>query len=136
MSQDCIFCKIISGDEPAHIVYRNADVIAFFPRCMAVKGHTLIVPTEHFRDIFELPDDVGATIIRVSKELGFHYRKAFGLDGMNLMNASGKASQQSVFHFHFHLLPRFEDDQLDTWPKLPGWTGDIAELKSLLEIKK
>lgn len=135
MIENCIFCRIISGDEPGHIVYRDADVIGFFPKYMEVKGHTLIVPTKHFRDIFELPDDVGSAVMRLSKELGLHYREAIGSDGVNLMNASGKSSQQSVFHFHFHLLPRFEDDHLNTWPRLPGWTGDIAELKSLLELK-
>ena len=134
MSENCIFCRIISGIEPAKLVYRDANVIAFFPRSMQVKAHTLIIPVHHYTDIFDMPEDISSELMRVSRHLGLHYNEKLGSEGINLMNASGKAAQQSIFHFHFHLLPRFSDDGLDTWPKLPTWEGNSMELLKILKV--
>ncbi|MEZ5490285.1 MAG: HIT domain-containing protein [Gammaproteobacteria bacterium] len=132
MQTDCIFCRIISGSEQARVIYEDARSIAFFPRTLYSKGHTLILPKEHYSDIFDMPGEIASSLMKTSKKLSEKYRKILGCEGVNLMNASGAAAQQSVFHFHFHLMPRFIDDGINTWPGLDPWEGDIDGLEKLL----
>ena len=134
MSAGCIFCKIIEGSEQARIIYQDSRSIAFLPRTLFSKGHTLVVPKQHYSDIFDMPTDVAAALMDVSIRLSEHYRNVLGCSGVNLLNASGRAAQQSVFHFHFHLMPRFSDDGLDTWPDLKPWHGDIDKLTSVMSV--
>ena len=134
MSEDCEFCKIVSGFEPEKIVYRDDDVICFFPRTQYSKGHTLVAPTAHYTDIFDIPNNISACVMNTVKVIGQHYRKAIGCEGINLMHASGVAAQQSVFHFHMHIMPRFTDDNLNTMPHVQKWEGDSVELWKLLKV--
>ena len=134
MDGDCIFCRIVAGSAPARVVYRDDEVIAFFPRVANAKGHTLIAPVRHYADVFDMPEAVGGRIMGAVRMLGEHYGRLLGADGINLLHASGAAAQQSVFHFHMHLLPRFADDGLDTWPALPEWKGELDELLELLQL--
>lgn len=88
----------------------------------------MIAPISHHADIFDLPQQVGTSILSTTKRIGEHYRTVLNAQGLNLLHASGSAAQQSVFHFHFHLLPRYEHDEIDAWPTLPKWTGDLDRL--------
>lgn len=133
---NCIFCKIINGEEPARIIYENENVICFLPKTIQVYGHTLVVPKKHYQDLYDITEDILCKLIKTVQFLTKEYKTKIGATGMNVLHASGKDGQQSVFHFHFHLLPRFKDDGLDTWPQLPKKDFDTDELWQKLKITK
>ena len=129
---NCTFCKLVRGELPALVIYEEENVIALLPKEMEVPYHTLVIPKEHFADLYNIPENIFADITRVCKQLTLDYRERIGATGMNLLHASGKDGQQSVPHFHIHLFPRFENDGIDAWPKLPEVQIDRNEtLKKL-----
>lgn len=113
---NCIFCKIIKKELPAHIVYEDEFVLAILDKDMEVYGHTLIIPKQHYKDIFDIESSILEKIIYVVKKLSIQYKKNILATGINIFNASGIDAQQSVFHFHIHILPRFSNDGLNTRP--------------------
>lgn len=115
---DCIFCQIVKRKAPANIIYENENVICFLPKKVEVYGHTLVVPKKHYADLYDIPTKILSDLVKVVQKLTIEYKQKINATGMNLIHASGKDGQQSVFHFHFHLLPRFKEDGLDTWPNL------------------
>lgn len=131
---DCVFCKIVRGEEPARVIYENEDVICFLPKKIGVYGYTLVVPRKHFQDLYDIPEELLCELIKVAQFLTREYKTKIGATGMNVLHASGKDGQQSVFHFHFHLFPRFKDDGLDTWPQLPKKDFDADEMWQKLKI--
>ena len=135
MKETCIFCDISSGQEPGRIVYRDDLTIAFFVRHHRAKGHTLICPVEHFADMFCMPQHVFTHLMGVTHQLALHYRRVLGATGVNILNASGVDAQQSVFHYHLHLLPRYPGDGIDAWPHMPEWEGDQDDLLRKVQIK-
>lgn len=130
----CKFCQIINRKIPSWIVYENEKVIAFLPDQLEVYGHTLVAPKQHYSDLYDVPEDILCELIKVSKKITIAYSEKISATGMNLMHASGVDGQQSVFHFHIHLLPRFKDDKLNTWPNLPKIETDKDELLGKLRI--
>lgn len=112
---NCIFCKINNKETPAKIVFENDDILAFVPIQQVSKGHTLIVPKNHFENIFDIDKNTLEILIAVSKDLSEQLTKENNATGINLLHASGKDAQQSVFHFHLHIVPRYENDGLDLW---------------------
>lgn len=128
MMDTCVFCKIINKEIPSYIVYENDNVLALFAKEMEVYGHTLVIPKKHYQDIYDIPEDVLSEILKVVKKIGNIYKDTLWSTWLNLLHASGKDAQQSVPHFHFHLLPRFKDDGLDTRPKLAKIEVDKDEL--------
>ncbi|MFH0805417.1 MAG: HIT domain-containing protein [Patescibacteria group bacterium] len=131
--RNCIFCKIINKKEPAKIIYEDKDVICFLPNKVEVYGHTLIASKKHYVDLYDIPEDILSKLVRVAKKLTLSYRKKINATGANLIHASGIDGEQSVFHFHFHLLPRFKNDGLSTWPKLPKIKVDRDDLLKKLK---
>ena len=131
---DCVFCKIINGEIPANIVYENGKVLAFLDINPINRGHTLIVSKKHYRDISEITEDCLKDVVVVAKKIAGAMEIGLGADGINILHASGKAAQQSVFHFHIHLVPRYRDDGLNTWPKSKYKEEDFKEVTE--EIKK
>lgn len=112
---NCIFCKINNKEAPAKIVFENDDILAFVPKEQVSKGHTLVVPKNHFENIFDIDKTTLEKLIAVSKDLSEQLIKENNATGINLLHASGKDAQQSVFHFHLHVVPRYENDGLDLW---------------------
>ena len=131
---NCKFCQIINRKIPSWIVYENEKVICFLPKKLEVYGHTLIVPKQHYTDLYDIPEDILCELIKVSKKITIAYKEKINATGMNLMHASGVNGQQSVFHFHIHILPRFKDDKLNTWPNLPKIETDKDELLEKLRF--
>jgi histidine triad (HIT) family protein len=125
---NCIFCQIIDKKVPAKIIYENENVICFLPKKVEVYGHTLVVPKKHYADLYDIPTDILCDLVQIAQKLTLEYKQKINATGMNLMHTSGKDGQQSVFHFHFHLLSRFKDDGLNTWPNLAKIEVDIDEL--------
>ncbi len=133
--ENCVFCKIIKRELPSRVVYETDDVICFLPKEVEVYGHTLIVPKKHFADLYDIPEQLLEKLTNASKKLAITYKEKIKATGANLMHASGKDGEQSVFHFHFHLLPRFKDDGLKTWPQLAKIKIDADELFEKLKLE-
>lgn len=110
---NCVICAIVAGSIPAWVVYRDADVICFLPKVMNAYGHTLIAPTTHYADIYTTLVHSLEKVMAAAQKLALHYATQIGSSGVNLLHASGASAQQSVFHLHFHLILRFEQDGLD-----------------------
>ncbi len=115
--EDCIFCQIVGGQAPASIVYEDADTIAFMDIGHVNPGHTIVAVKRHVPDIFGLDGDLAAATFRTVATVAQAIRRAFSPEGLTVLQANGRASWQSVFHFHFHVLPRHSDDGVGlTWP--------------------
>jgi histidine triad (HIT) family protein len=116
---DCVFCKIAAATADALIIHEDDRVISFLPLEPSTNGHTVLVPKAHHADIYSMPDDLLAAVISSCKLHAVRWRDQVGATGINVLHASGATGEQSVFHFHIHLFPRFADDGLSTWPSLP-----------------
>jgi len=119
MADDCIFCKIVAGELPAQRVDEDEHTIAFLDLNPWTRGHALVIPREHSPNLYEIPDDDLARTGAAAKRLARRIKERLGCDGINLINSSGPAAWQTVFHFHIHVIPRYDDDplQLPTRPK-------------------
>ena len=128
---DCIFCSIVKGDAPATKVAEDEHTIAFMDIHPWTKGHALVIPREHYTDIHEIPDETLTHVITAAKRLAEHAVDALDADGVNLLNSAGRAAWQTVFHFHLHVIPRYDDDPLEL-PVRPQ-EGDPDEIKAIAE---
>lgn len=108
--EDCVFCKIICGEIPSHKIYEDEDIYAFLDINPVTKGHTLIIPKQHFENMLDTPKEIREKVMEVAKNLALKYKKLLKVDAFNFYNASGKEANQSVFHLHLHLIPRSEND--------------------------
>ena len=106
---DCIFCKVLDGEIPSYKVYEDDNVLAFLDITQGTKGHTLIIPKKHVKNIYELDEETAREVFAVVPKLARAIKKAFNPIGLNIVNNNDKPLQ-SVFHFHIHLIPRYEDD--------------------------
>ena len=124
---DCIFCRIISGDIPGQIVDQDERTVAFMDINPATRGHALVVPRRHVRDLLEIEaDDLEATIV-AAQRLARRMPERLGAAGVNLLNSCGRAAWQTVFHFHLHVIPRYDGDPLRLpWTPGPGDPDEIA----------
>ena len=113
----CIFCKIIIGHTPADVIYEDENSIAFSPKNPIAKGHTLLIPKSHVENLFDISYQELMNLSGATKKIAQRLIDINTATGMNLLHASSKDAQQSVFHFHFHLIPRYENDGLDLWIK-------------------
>ena len=130
--EECIFCKIIEGKIPCNKVYEDEYVLAFLDINPIVNGHTLVIPKKHFVNIFDVDDFYLEKVIAAIKKIANHYNQKF--DGINILNANNKSAQQSVFHLHFHIIPRTIDDGKDFWPYKE--VLDKTDLKTMAERLK
>jgi len=128
----CIFCMIGNHEIPAKIVYEDEKYMAFLDLSQATKGHTLVIPKKHSKNIYELSDD-SLDIMNVVKKVALILKKTFNPIGLNIVNNNEKPLQ-SVEHFHIHLIPRYENDEFDIDFKDHSKTYDLDEIYS--EIKK
>ena len=124
---DCLFCGIVAGDVPAQIVDSDEHTVAFMDINPATRGHALVVPRTHAADLFEISDeDLGRTMV-AARRLARKIKAALEPDGFNVLNSCGAAAWQTVFHFHLHVVPRYEDDPLELpWVPSEGDAGEIA----------
>ncbi len=134
MNQDnCIFCKIAKGDIPTNTVFEDDDFKVFMDVAPATKGHALVVPKNHYADIYEIEPEVLGKAAKVAQKVIKHATKVLGCEGYNLMQNNGEVSGQTVFHFHLHLIPRYENmDNTHLLSWVPG-TSTSEELKELSE---
>lgn len=129
MSQDCIFCKIIAGDIPSFKVYEDDATLAFMDINPVHDGHILIIPKEHFANLFEVSDTALSATSTTAQKIARAAQKTLHPPGMNLLQCNGEAAKQSVLHFHMHVLPRQLDDGATlNWELVPG---DMKRIESL-----
>src|SRR5436190_17027815 len=129
MANDCLFCGIVAGEVPAQIVDSDEHTVAFMDINPATRGHALVVPREHSIDLMDI-DDVGLERTMVAaRRLARRVDAALGPDGFNILNSCRPAAWQTVFHFHLHVIPRYDDDPL----KLP-WIPRGAEEEEIARI--
>lgn len=127
----CIFCKIAAGEIPSKTLYEDEEFRVILDLGPATRGHALILPRNHYRNLFELPEDQAEKVIVLAKKMAQQMKEKLHCDGFNLVQNNEEVAGQTVFHFHMHLIPRYNDDgQTIGWK--PGKPGD-AELE---EIKK
>ena len=131
---NCIFCKIANGEIPSTTLYEDEDFRVILDLGPATRGHALLLPKNHFANLFELDDETAQKAILVAKKMAGKMKDALGADGFNLVQNNGEAAGQTVFHFHMHLIPRYENDNAGIlWE--PGETTpkDMAEVKRLVD---
>lgn len=105
---DCIFCKIVKGDIPAHKVYEDDDVLAFLDISQVTKGHTLVIPKKHYDNFLATPQDIMHKVMDVAQRIGQAQMVKLGAKGANILTNVNKEAGQSVYHFHVHVIPRYE----------------------------
>lgn len=132
MKQDnCIFCKIIAGEIPSQAIYEDEKFRAILDVAPAAKGHALILPKDHYANLYELPDDLAADTIRLAKKMMKVMTDKLGCDGFNILQNNGETAGQSVFHFHMHLIPRYREDGQKI-----GWKPQEVSQEELEETRK
>ena len=107
-----VFCKIVSGEIPSAKIYEDEDVLAILDLSQATKGHTLVISKKHFANILEIDDYDYLKVMATAKELAKAIVKTFNAKGVNILNNCGEAAGQTIMHFHVHIIPRYEDDDL------------------------
>lgn len=133
---DCIFCKIIRGDIPAHKVYEDADTLAFLDIKPNNPGHTLVIPKVHSQNLYDMSDHSLAAVMRTAQKVAVAIKKAVGADGINLAMNNESAAGQVVLHPHVHVIPRFAEDGYRHWPQKQYKEGEAeviaAKIKAAL----
>lgn len=120
---NCIFCKIAAGDIPSATIYEDEDFRVILDIEPASKGHALILPKEHYANLYELPEELAAKAIVVAKKVIEKMTDILGCDGYNVLQNNGSCAGQTVYHYHMHLIPRYKDDDVTiTWK--PGSLAD------------
>lgn len=124
---DCIFCKIAAGELPATIVDEDERTISFMDISPATRGHALVIPREHSADLLSVEREDLTAVALAAQRLAGRMKERLGADGVNLLNSCGAVAFQTVFHFHVHVIPRYEGDSLRLpWVPAAGDSEEIA----------
>lgn len=126
---NCIFCKLANGDIPTNTVYEDEDFRVILDASPATKGHALILPKEHFANLYEIEDETLAKAAKLAKKVIIREKEALGCDGYNIVQNNGEAAGQTVFHFHMHLIPRYAGEE-----KIVAWTPRTLPEDEMKEI--
>lgn len=119
MSENCIFCKIANGEIPSATLYEDEEFRVILDLNPASKGHALILPKKHASDLFDLPDETAGKVIILAKKIASVLKEGLHADGINVVQNNGEAAGQTVFHYHMHLIPRYQGDTVNVnW--IPG----------------
>ena len=128
---DCIFCKIANGEIPSTTIHENEEFRVFFDINPASKGHCLIVPKQHYNDIFDMDAETGGKLFSLATVVARSLKKELNCEGMNIVQNNGIIAGQTVFHFHLHLIPRYTGDTVNV-----GWQPGEANMEELAELAK
>jgi histidine triad (HIT) family protein len=123
---DCVFCKIVAGELPARIVDEDERTVAFMDIAPATRGHALVIPRAHSADLLSVDRENLGAVALAAQRLAARAKERLGADGVNILNSCGRAAWQTVFHFHVHVIPRYEGDPLRL-PWVPS-AGDQEEI--------
>src|SRR6476620_9671805 len=129
MADDCIFCKIVAGELPATKIHEDERTIAFMDIAPWTRGHALVIPKAHARDLGEIAEADLAAVTATAKLVALRQKERLGAEGVNLLNAFGSVAWQTVFHVHLHVIPRYADDGMQP-PARPGAGGGEDDSKA------
>ena len=129
-NEECIFCKIANGEIPSNTLYEDEGYRVILDLGPATRGHALILPKDHYADLFELPDQNCEQMLKIAKKMGARMKERLGCSGMNLVQNNGEAAGQTVRHFHIHLIPRYDDGS-----RIVAWTPGEPSAEELAEIR-
>jgi diadenosine tetraphosphate (Ap4A) HIT family hydrolase len=129
MSENCIFCRIVHRDAPASVVYEDELVMAFMDIRPVSEGHTLIIPKQHYADIFDTPKELIAATHEATKKIAGAVKVATKADGISIIQQNGAAAGQDIFHLHVHVIPRFEGKKMPRFNEL-----DVVSRETLDKI--
>ena len=107
---NCIFCKIAAGEIPSKTIYEDQEFRVMLDISPATRGHALIIPKEHYADLYEMPNNIVAQAMVLAKKMASHMTKVLQCDGFNIIQNNNELAGQTVFHFHVHLIPRYHND--------------------------
>jgi histidine triad (HIT) family protein len=130
-NENCIFCKIANGEIPSRTLYDDEKFRVILDMGPAAKGHSLILPKEHYANLFELPEALAADAMKLAKKIAAVEKKQLGADGLNLVQNNGTVAGQTVEHFHLHIIPRYEDDGQSI-----GWNPQEAAPEELDAVRE
>jgi len=132
--ENCIFCQVAKGESPSWKVYENESVYAFLDIFPATRYHTLVIPKKHYTNIFDITESDLKAVISVVQRLSKLYKEKLGIEDIQIISNTGAAAQQTVFHIHFHIVPRSMSDGQDVrWRTHPEWR---KEFDAMLEKLK
>ncbi len=135
MKDDCIFCKLANGIIPTNAIYEDEDFKVILDAAPASKGHALILPKEHYANIYEISDETAAKVLPLAKKLATHMTKKLGCDGFNVVQNNGEVAGQTVFHFHLHLIPRYKDSKpMIGWAHESFSDEEMTKIRDLLQL--
>ena len=132
--KDCIFCKIINNQIPSYKIYEDEHTYAFLDIADDFIGHTLVIPKKHCENILDCDKETLNYVMQTVQHISKHYTQNCGFDGVNILNANNKAAEQSVFHLHFHIIPRKNNDNLHAFPTREKQNADFKEILNKLKI--
>lgn len=130
---NCIFCKLANGDIPTRSIYEDEDFNVILDNGPATKGHALILPKNHYANLYELPDETAAKAMILAKKMATKMTEKLGCDGFNLVQNNGETAGQTVFHFHLHLIPRYKNDnQRILWNPTEPSSEELDQIRDTL----
>jgi len=132
--EDCVFCKIIKGEIPCYKIYEDDFTLAFLDISREHFGHTLVVPKKHFKNILDCDEKYLQKVALAVQKISKHYITDCGFKGVNILNANGEEAQQSVFHLHFHIIPRQNKNEIDIFPHKDKVKEELCEQMKKLKM--
>ena len=110
---NCIFCKLANGEIPTNAIYEDEEFKAILDASPATRGHALILPKNHYANVYEIDSEVLGKAAKLAQKIITHETEVLKCDGYNIVQNNGEVAGQTVFHFHMHLIPRYEDDTVN-----------------------
>lgn len=135
---NCIFCKLANGDIPTNSIYEDDDFKVILDASPATKGHALILPKQHYANIFEIEDETLSKAAKLAKKIMTHEKDVLGCEGYNLVQNNGEVAGQTVFHFHMHLIPRYlnaKNNDILNWSHETFSPEEMAEIRDSLKMQ-
>lgn len=129
--ENCIFCKIIAGEIPSHTIYEDGEFKVILDVNPASKGHALILPKEHYANIYEIDEETASHAMKLAKKLAVHMTEVLNCDGFNILQNNHEVAGQTVFHLHIHLIPRYKNAKNNDILK---WTNESFTQEEMKEI--
>ncbi len=130
---NCIFCKLANGEFATNSIYEDDKFNVILDNGPATKGHCLILPKEHYANLFELPEDTAADAMKLAKKLAKGIMEKLSADGLNLVQNNGETAGQTVMHFHLHIIPRYKDDgQSILWKPTSPTAEELAAIRDTI----
>lgn len=133
---DCIFCKIIEKKLPSYKIYEDEYSYAMLDISNDANGHILVIPKKHYENILDCDETILKQLSLTVQRIAKHLVEDCGFDGVNILNANGKSAEQSVFHFHIHIIPRKEGDEIKVFPSLKKNEESLEEICERLRINQ